>query len=187
MDGSAIDTNASQRTTSNTTSPTSDGSSKVKNWIKSKVGKFRHSKTSSESSVGKKAVGNEKGFVGGHSFTGASVNNSTTSFSRHSVQDIANAGLVPGTSPTVAATQEPEEFERAGPSNRHADEVSSLSEYSGDKGKGKEVLSGDDSDEDEFQEARDNFEDLKIPRPFSSRGAASSVSPARVPRFHEEI
>lgn len=190
MAGATNDANAIQQHTSNTSSPTSESGSKVKNWLKAKLGKVsgRHSKSLSESSTTKDTAGTEKGFVGGHTYTGASVNNSTTSLSRHSVQDVANATLVQGTNPIAASTQEPEEFVRAGGSKmRVGDDVSSLSEYSGDKGKGKEGVLSDDDDEDEFQEARDNFdEDLEAPRPFTSR-EAGSVSPGRAPRFHEEI
>lgn len=191
MSGATNNANTIQQPTSNTSSPTSESGSKVKNWLKSKMGRIsrRHSKSLSEPSATKDTTGTEKGFVGGHTYTGASVNNSTTSLSRHSVQDVANATLLPGTSPVVAVpTQQPEEFERANRGKATpGDDISSVSEYS-DKGKGKrqeDVLSGDD--EDEFQETRDNFdEDLAPPRPFSSEGT-TSVSPGRVPKFREEI
>lgn len=189
MSGATNDANTIQQPTS-TTSPTSEGSSKVKNWLKSKMGRIsgRHSKSLSESSANKGAAGSEKGFVGGHAYTGASVNNSTVSLGQHSVVDVANATiLVPGSNPVAVPTQQPEEFERGnGIKATAGDDVSSLSEHSGDKKKNKEeVLSGDD--EDEFQEARDNFdEELAPPRPFSSQGTTSS-SPGRAPKFHEEI
>ncbi|KAI9648784.1 Eisosome assembly protein [Ciborinia camelliae] len=187
--GATGDTNASQQPTSNTESPTAESGSRVKSWLKSKFDKVsRHSKSLSTSSITKDTAGTEKGFVGGHTYTGASVNGSNTSLSRHSVQDIANATLVPGASPAVAPTREPEEFEKASGSKEKAeDDVSILSEYShhgGDKGKGKdEIMSGD---EDVFLEARDNFdEDLAPPRPFSQGG--KSVSPGRAAKFHEDI
>lgn len=186
ISGPTDDAHPSQQISSNTPSPTSESGSKVKNWLKSKMGRIsgRHSKSLSESNATKE----EKGFMGGHTYTGASVNNSTTSLSRQSIKDVANAtALVPGTNPIVAPTQQPEEFERVGRSKiRAGDDVSSLSEFS-DKAKGREDnLSGDD-DDDDFQEAMDNFNDeLAPPRPFSSHGAAST-SPGRAPRFHEEI
>ncbi|KAG4034840.1 hypothetical protein MFRU_002g01900 [Monilinia fructicola] len=189
LNRAVTDVNAIQRSKSNTTSPTFESGSKVKNWLKSKLRTVsnRHSKSISDSNASGKA-GTERGFVGGHNYTRGSVNNSTTSLSRHSILDIANATLVPGTNPTVAATQEPEAFERAGKTTtRQTDDVSSLSESIVDKGKGKEEALSGDSDEDEFVEARDDFEEeLKTPRPFSSLGAVS-VSPARAPKFHEEI
>ncbi|ESZ98994.1 hypothetical protein SBOR_0652 [Sclerotinia borealis F-4128] len=191
MSGAVNDSNAPQQPTPNTPSPISESGSKVKNWLKSKLGRGsgRHSKSLSESSAKKDAAGTEKGFVGGHSYTGASINDSNTSLSRHSVQDVANATLVPGISPIVSATQEPQEFETTGINKTKAeDDVSNLSEYS-DKGKGKgknKILSGDE-DEDEFQEARDNFDDdLAPPRPFSSQEDASE-NLGRTARFHEEI
>ncbi|TGO23211.1 hypothetical protein BPAE_0140g00180 [Botrytis paeoniae] len=186
VSGATDDPHTSQQVSSNAPSPTSESGSKVKNWLKSKMGRIsgRHSKSLSESN----AIKDEKGFVGGHTYTGASINNSTTSLSRQSIRDVANAtALVPGTNPTVSPTQQPEEFERVGRSKvRPGDDVSSLSEFS-DKAKGtKDITSGDD-DDDDFQEARDNFNDeLAPPRPFSSHGAAST-SPGRAPRFHEEI
>ncbi|KAA8575274.1 hypothetical protein EYC84_004458 [Monilinia fructicola] len=168
LNRAVTDVNAIQRSKSNTTSPTFESGSKILTLVVRRV---------------PKGV-----FVGGHNYTRGSVNNSTTSLSRHSILDIANATLVPGTNPTVAATQEPEAFERAGKTTtRQTDDVSSLSESIVDKGKGKEEALSGDSDEDEFVEARDDFEEeLKTPRPFSSLGAVS-VSPARAPKFHEEI
>ncbi|TEY48385.1 hypothetical protein BOTCAL_0294g00130 [Botryotinia calthae] len=188
ISGATDEAHTSPQISSNTPSPTSESGSKVKNWLKSKMGRIsgRHSKSLSESNATK----DEKGFVGGHTYTGASVNNSTTSLSRQSIRDVANATApVPGTNSTIAPAQQPEETERVGRSKtRPGDDVSSLSELS-DKVKGKEdALSGDDDDDgDDFQEARDNFnEDLAPPRPFSSRGTVST-SPGRAPRFHEEI
>ncbi|KAM0140849.1 hypothetical protein ACHAP3_002531 [Botrytis cinerea] len=185
ISGATDEAHTSPRISSNTPSPTSESGSKVKNWLKSKMGRIsgRHSKSLSESNATK----DEKGFVGGHTYTGASVNNSTTSLSRQSIRDVANATApVPETNSTIAPAQQPEETERVGRSKtRPGDDVSSLSELS-DKVKGKEdALSGDD--DDDFQEARDNFnDDLAPPRPFSSQGTAST-SPGRAPRFHEEI
>ncbi|KAK6613187.1 hypothetical protein H4I95_01531 [Botrytis cinerea] len=185
ISGATDEAHTSPQISSNTPSPTSESGSKVKNWLKSKMGRIsgRHSKSLSESNATK----DEKGFVGGHTYTGASVNNSTTSLSRQSIRDVANATApVPETNSTIAPAQQPEETERVGRSKtRPGDDVSSLSELS-DKVKGKEdALSGDD--DDDFQEARDNFnDDLAPPRPFSSQGTAST-SPGRAPRFHEEI
>ncbi|CAD6441897.1 950b8189-ec1c-4df8-9a77-be5e0b8ac686 [Sclerotinia trifoliorum] len=191
MSGATNDANTTQQPTSTATSPTSESGSKVKNWLKSKMGRIsgRHSKSLSESSAKKEAAGSKKGFVGGHAYTGASVNNSTVSLGQHSVMDVANATiLVPGSNPVAVPTKQPEEFERAnGIKATAGDDVSSVSDHSSDKKKNKEeVLSGDD-DEEEFQEARDNFdEELVPPRPFSSQGTTSS-SPGRAPKFHEEI
>ncbi|QSZ29362.1 hypothetical protein DSL72_003876 [Monilinia vaccinii-corymbosi] len=183
------DANIIQRSTSNTTSPTFESRSRVKSWLKSKFERvsYRHSKSISESSATRDTAGTEKSFVGGHTYTRASFNDSTASLSRHSIQDIANATLVSRSSPTAAATHAPETFERASNNvTRSGDDVSSLNESSGGKGKGREEVISSDSDDDEFLEARENFEDLQRPRPFSSL-EPTSVSPGRAAKFHEEI
>jgi hypothetical protein len=148
-------------------SPSSPGdSSKVKNWLKTKFSR-RMSKPQKPSATEKEKEP-EKAFVGGAALTGASANNSTTSLGAKpsSVRDVAMAGK--------AKEQEAEpEPEERGRGKRRDSEVSALSEPVGD------------IDEEEFQEARDNFdEDLAPPPTFV---AEKSSSPARSARFHEEI
>ena len=148
-------------------SPSSPGDgSKVKNWLKTKFSR-RMSKPQKPSTTEKEKEP-EKAFVGGAALTGASANNSTTSLGAKpsSVRDVAMAGK--------AKEQEAEpEPEERGRGKRRDSEVSALSEPVGDV------------DEEEFQEARDNFdEDLAPPPTFV---AEKSSSPARSARFHEEI
>lgn len=148
-------------------SPSSPGDgSKVKNWLKTKFSR-RMSKPQKPSTTEKEKEP-EKSFVGGAALTGASANNSTVSLGAKpsSVRDVAMAGK--------AKEQETEpEPEERGRGKRRDSEVSALSEPVGDV------------DEEEFQEARDNFdEDLAPPPTFV---AEKSSSPARSARFHEEI
>jgi hypothetical protein len=148
-------------------SPSSPGDgSKVKNWLKTKFSR-RMSKPQKPSTTEKEKEP-EKSFVGGAALTGASANNSTASLEAKpsSVRDVAMAGK--------AKEQEAEpEPEERGRGKRRDSEVSALSEPVRD------------ADEEEFQEARDNFdEDLAPPPTFV---AEKSGSPARSARFHEEI
>jgi hypothetical protein len=110
----------------------------------------------------------EKTFVGGAALTGASVNNSTASLGgkSSSVRDVAMAGK-------AEDTEREQELEDRGTGERRDSEISSLSEPIGDV------------DEDEFQEARDNFDEDLAPPPIFVAG--KSTSPARSARFHEEI
>jgi hypothetical protein len=143
-------------------SPPGDGS-KVKNWLKTKFSR-RPSKAQKPSTVEKEKEP-ERAFVGGAALTGASANNSTASLSAKpsSVRDVALAGK---------AKEEPEPEDR-GRSKRRDSEVSALSEPAGAV------------DEEEFREARDNFdEDLAPPPTFV---AEKSNSPARETKFTEEI
>jgi hypothetical protein len=147
-------------------SPGSPGDgSKVKNWLKTKFSR-RMSKPQ-KPPASEKEKEPEKAFVGGAALTGASANNSTASLGAQpaSARDIDLAGK---------AREEPEAApEDRGRNPRRESEVSALSEPVGDV------------DEDEFQEARDNFdEDLAPPPTFV---AEKSSSPARSAKFHEEI
>jgi hypothetical protein len=150
-------------------SPSSPGDgSKVKNWLKTKFSR-RMSKPQKPSIIEKEKEP-EKSFVGGAALTGASANNSTVSLGAKpsSVRDVAMAGKAK----EQETEPEPEPEER-GRGKRRDSEVSALSEPVGDV------------DEEEFQEARDNFdEDLAPPPTFV---AEKSSSPARSARFHEEI
>jgi hypothetical protein len=157
---------AANRDESTPLSPNSPGDgSKVKNWLKTKFSR-RMSKPQKPSSSEKEKEP-EKAFVGGAALTGASANNSTPSLGAKSspVRDVAMAGK---------AEEEPEaKSEDRGRGQRRDSEVSAVSEPAGGV------------DEDEFQEARDNFdEDLAPPPTFV---AAKSSSPARSAKFTEEI
>ncbi|KAH6688232.1 hypothetical protein BKA61DRAFT_565399 [Leptodontidium sp. MPI-SDFR-AT-0119] len=154
--------------------------SKVKSWLKTKF--------SRRMSKGQKSPGLEKensagsGFVGGAALTGASVNNSTTSLGAKSssVRDVATAGTY-STIPASTSTAEPSTAEptKATASGAETEErgrpISKIST----------VSSMGHEDDDEFQEARDNFdEDLAPPPTFP---AEKSTSPARTAKFTENI
>lgn len=156
---------AANRDESTPLSPSSPGDgSKVKNWLKTKFS--RRGSKPQKPSASEKEKEPEKAFVGGAALTGASANNSTASLGARpsSARDVAMAGK--------AKEAEPSSEDR-GRAGRRESEVSELSERVGDV------------DEDEFQEARDNFdEDLAPPPTFV---AGKSSSPARSAKFKEEI
>jgi len=152
-------------------SPTTAGKPKVKDWLKSKFSK-RMSKGSKPAGLGEKNE-KEEGFVGGAALTGASANNSSASLGHNqsSVRDVALANTDTTTNttepeterePSIAdsipispAVEDEEDEERVGRSARRASDVSSLS---------NSKVGGED---EEFQEARDNFdEDLAPPPTF---------------------
>jgi len=146
-----------------------DGS-KVKNWLKTKFSR-RMSKAQKTSPTEKEKKKETNGFVGGAALalTGASANNSTASLGAKSssVRDVAMAGK---------AKEEIPEPEDRGREERRDSEVSALS---------AEPAGTVQANEDEFQEARDNFdEDLAPPPTFV---AAKSSSPAREAKFTEVI
>lgn len=140
--------------------PLSPGSSpdgsKVKNWLKTKF-----SRRMSRGQKPKSEEGNDKGFVGGAALTGASVNNGSNSSLNNrdsSIRDVALAGKTSG----------PEE--RPGRTVRRTSDVSSISSM---------------GDGDEFEEARDNFDEGLAPPPTFPAGPAKSSSPVRDSKFHE--
>ncbi|KAE9366190.1 hypothetical protein N431DRAFT_419313 [Stipitochalara longipes BDJ] len=165
---------AANRDESTPLSPNSPGDgSKVKNWLKTKFSR-RMSKPQKPSASDKEKEP-EKAFVGGAALTGASANNSTASLGARpsSARDVAMAGKAKE-EPEPEPEPEPEaSLEDRGRLERRDTEVSALSEPVGNV------------DEDEFQEARDNFdEDLAPPPTFV---AGKSSSPARSAKFKEEI
>ncbi|TVY65751.1 hypothetical protein LSUE1_G006315 [Lachnellula suecica] len=138
-------------------SPTSPkDESKVKNWLKNRF--------SRRSSRAQKPSSDEKdtsSFVGGAALTGASANNSTAS--------LAQRSTIASPEPVASPVEQEEEEERVGRAARRRDsDVSAASENG-----------------EEFQEARDEFdEDLAPPPTFV---AGKSSSPARETKFTEEI
>jgi hypothetical protein len=110
----------------------------------------------------------EKGFVGGAALTGASANNSTVSLSQaasNSIRDVALAGTK-------------EDGARGRQGHKQESEVSSLSS----------INDGTASENDEFEEARDQFDqDLMQPPKFPDEEGKKSCSPVRETKFHEEI
>ncbi|KIN03813.1 hypothetical protein OIDMADRAFT_102200 [Oidiodendron maius Zn] len=148
---------------------------KVKSWFKNRFS--RRLSRGAEKPVEKKPMekekerGKEEGFVGGAALAGASSNNSTASLERpSSSRDVALAGKVKEEIPIA----EPGEIV-AGPSD-HCMVEEALARTAK-----KEAPSTDD----EFQEARDRFdESLATPPTFS---AVKEASPVRDSRFIEEI
>lgn len=184
-------------------SPTNPTKSKVKSWLKAKLRSNKPKKsTPSENSPAK-----EEKFVGGAALTGAGANNSSASLDHNtsSMRDVALATSQPkneisDTIPSVvepttsesreipvseylatppsAHAAEPEEDERVGRPIRRTSEVSSMTSLE-DDGEG---------DDDDFQEARDNFdEDLAPPPTFGVQRNSSNSSPVRDSKFKEDI
>lgn len=154
--------NAANPDQSTPMSPTSPGGGKVKNWLKTKFSRRMSKSQKSPGPAAEKEKDAEKGFVGGAALTGATGNNSTTSLGRQREVSLERA------------MQENAESRGRGATGDD-DEVSALS-----------VPTGNRTEEDEeFQEARDNFdEDLAPPPTFV---ATKSSSPARETRFSEDI
>lgn len=162
------------------TSPKEGG--KVKSWLKKNFSRrmSRGQKSAGKEEKGLKENGNGSSFVGGAALTGASANISTASLGAKSssVRDVANASTAAPVSTTGATSvvDEPAtrssviddaDEERSRTTSRRDSEVSEL------------------SDNSEFQEARDNFnEDLAPPPTFP---AEKSSSPMRSTKFTEDI
>ncbi|KAG9234183.1 putative Eisosome protein 1 [Amylocarpus encephaloides] len=153
------------------TSPTSTKEGgKVKNWLKTKFA--RRMSRPQKPSTAEKDSEKRGSFIGGAALIGASANNSTTSLGvkGSSVQDVALAN----TKTREETKSEPFEERVAGSSARRESSVSSVSS-----------VSSIGREDEEFQEARDNFdEDLAPPPTFP---AHKSSSPARCAKFTEEI
>jgi hypothetical protein len=160
-----------------------DGS-KVKNWLKTKFAR-RMSKGQKSSTGAEKEK--DSSFVGGAALTGASTNNSTalTGASTNHSNATQNANAPSVKEAVVGKGKEPEpereaeESERGRAAIRDGD-VSPIS----DAGEGR-ATGLEEGEDDEFQEARDNFdEDLAPPPTFP---AEKNNSPVRAARFTEEI
>jgi hypothetical protein len=194
-------------------SPASPSKGKMRGWLKSKFagksGKSQKSPTAEKSEVKRDAPKRDTPgqFVGGAALTGANVkNDSTASPTQHdsSVRDVPlAAGPSATTEDTHTATTEhthtsntneipvseylsrdtdmpAPEKERLGGPARRASEVSSLSSVEGN---------GDDDEtaDEEFQEARDNFNEDLAPPPTFGVGTEKSSSPVRDSKFKEAI
>ena len=159
----------------NHTEVSSPKSSKAKNWIKSK---FRRTSKSQKSPESKDS---QKGFIGGAALTGASANNSTISLEQTSVPEtkrtqedtsaiespiFAETATTLEPSAHASSTYESSIIQRGRPTRRASD-VSTASSLSRD---------------DEFQEARDNFDEGLAPPPTF---AVKPASPVRDSKFHE--
>jgi hypothetical protein len=141
-------------------SPPKDDS-KVKNWLKTH---FRRLSKSSKPIINEKEAtsenNRESSFIGGAALTGASANNSTVSLGQRSAREVAMAKTETGDTTATRGRKELRPEEPMSPVT-------------------------DQRDDEEFQEARDNFnEDLVPPTKFS---AEKEPSPARQGKFTEEI
>jgi hypothetical protein len=142
----------------------------VKSWLKAKFAK-RGSKGEKTSPTEDKK---DQGFVGGAAYTGASIKNESTNSlgaKSSSMRDVALASTGKEKEKEVAITPPPAV---EGPAGRTSD-VSSVSN----------LYRGDTDDNDEFQEAKDHFEDLEPPQPKFP--VEKNHSPHRDSKFVEEI
>lgn len=148
--------------------PKSPGSpkdgSKVKNWLKTK---FSRHQSKSQKSPELKEAGSDKAFLGGAALTGASTNYSTSNLESHnsSMRDVALAGKTEDKENVPEKSSDPDS------------EVSSLSSLSDEPVENP----------DEFDEARDGFNEDLAPPPRFSGDPAKSHSPVRGSKFHEVI
>jgi hypothetical protein len=161
-------------------SPASPDSPKgVKGWLKTKF--RRQSKTQKSDS---KDTGTDKELISGAALAEAgntSVEHNTPSTKdieprKSSMEEVALAEA-------STANEEPVEIangERTGRSKRRASSVSSVSALEESQELGKEV-----SKDDDFEEARDHFDNEFAPPPTFP--TTKSASPVRDSRFHEEI
>lgn len=174
---------AANPTESTPLSPSSPSKGKMKNWLKSKFSSKSNSNKMRKSPTAEKQSKEEK-FVGGAALTGASVkNDSNASLGQHSssIRDVALATAPSATSNTnpgeipvseylsedIDTTEPAGEEERVAHPARRASEVSSLSSVGGDE-------TADDTADEEFLEARDNFdEDLAPPPTFVAEKRSS--------------
>lgn len=131
-------------------------SGKMKAWLKSK---FRRGSKSAKAAPEVTTIkSGEKGFIGGTALTGATANVTNDSTGSLSMRNVALAGK----------TKESPPMAQQDSAARDSD-VSSL-----------------DDSEEEFQEARDNFDDQLAP-PQPQFPAQKSHSPARDSKFIEAI
>jgi hypothetical protein len=182
--------------------------SKVKSWFS---GKFHSSKTAKD---GDDRDDNQSGFTGGASLPGAA---STTAgvgdrLKDDSMRDVAMAGKLPPVHPIVTKPQSESSvspiIENQGTKPSDSLSISTLSESDEEtapdkKGKGRrgrlgfkerllgktKAKSSNDTDEEEFEEARDTFEEEKLAPPpkLTAATVASkpSASPVRDSKFSE--
>jgi hypothetical protein len=161
-------------------SPTSPDSTKgMKSWLKTK---FRRQSKTQKSDT--KDTGTDKPVVGSTDLAeagnvGVKPNTSFMKDNEHrksSMEEVALAG-------SSTAHEEPVDIvheERTGRSKRRASSVSSVSALEESQDMGKEV-----SRDDDFEEARDQFDNELAPPPTFP--ATKSTSPVRDSKFHEEM
>lgn len=161
-------------------------SGNVKNWLKSKFSK-RNSKmvekSEKTSPQGSPESIKAESFVGGAALTGAATNDSTISLGEKStsIKDVALAGKEKEVEKEVLTPAAPPvgvESTYAGESSTAAEAARPISRAS--------TVSAMESDEDEFQEAKDHF-DSELTPPQPKFVADKSHSPARDSKFIEII
>jgi Eisosome protein 1 len=187
----------------------SKGQSKVKSWL---AGRFRRSSKAAKDSDD--ADTRKSGFIGGASLTGASsaVDGDEDKTREASMRDVAIAGrptthqLVTNPRPDLPGSPV---SESRGLKDSDGASISSLSESGEEATRKKEKLhrgrlgfkdrllgkantrASNDTDEEEFEEARDTFDEAKLAPPpkLTATGVATkaSASPVRDSKFSENL
>ena len=176
--------NRSEATPLSPGSPDSKGKGRM-SWLKTKFS--RRLSRSHKGDLGEKEAAKEKGFVGGAALTGASATNSTASLGvahRDSITTSAK-GKESKNVPAVETSLETNDDERIGRPARREEEVSPISPVDQAEMDIPEVKPAKANDDEEFQEARDNFDEGLAPPPTFP--AEKSSSPARETKFTEAI
>lgn len=171
------------------TSPTSPkGDSKVKSWLKGKFTRRAHKTQTTETKESEVS----KPFVGGAALTGPSMSTSSLERRESSVREVALAGRQ-GSGGDVQRSEEGlYSGSEAGPDVKalKRDSSPSISSLSSDDDNARgrpDRRRSSSSRGDEFEEARDTFDDkLAPPRTFDSTGRASD-SPVRDSKFLEDL
>jgi hypothetical protein len=161
-------------------SPTSPDSPKgMKGWLKTKF--RRQSKTQKSES---KDTGADKEIVGGAALAEAGNSsvepNASSAIDTEPRKSSMEEAALAGPSTTSEEPVETVREERTGRSKRRASSVSSLSALEESHEMGKEV-----SCDDDFEEARDYFDNELAPPPTFP--TTKSASPVRDSKFHEEM
>jgi len=141
----------------------------VKSWFKTKFGR----RTSRGQKSDSRDFSNDKPFVGGAALTGTS--SASAGRRDSSVRDVTTTG---GSIHDV----DDEVDDRPGRTKRRASSVSSVAAVSARE---ENELSRESSRDDEFEEARDHFNEDSAPSPTFA--AVKSTSPVRDSKFHEVI
>lgn len=164
-------------------SPDTPDQKGVKGWLKTKFGSRRQSKSmGTESKDNKKE---EKSFVGGAAMTDAGSSSAARSPSDAHAKPVADEAAI-ATSSTAhehAVVDDTVGEERVGRSKRRASSVSSVSALSHHSLQPTQTR----SDNDDFEEARDHFDEDLAPPPTFAATSNKSDSPVRDSKFHEII
>lgn len=175
--------------TGSQTSPTSPkGDSKVKSWLK---GKFTRRTNKTQTTEGRDSE-TSKPFVGGAALTGPSMSTSSLERRESSVREVALAGKQ-GSGGDVQKLEQglysgSEDGGNAKAVKRDSSPSISSVSSGGDDARGRQGRRRSSSSRgEEFQEARDTFDEkLAPPRTFDSAGRVSD-SPVRDSKFLEDL